>query len=340
MIRKTASILSVLLLAACLATFSSCKPKNNDAAAVRVHTVPKGTPLKLAFITNNVNDFWKLAEAGVRKYEADSGDHVDFKMPAKGEVGEQKQILESLLSQGYNGISLSVIAPDAQTGDIDEAARKTNVICHDSDAPNSKRLLFIGTDNRKAGQALGDEIVKLLPHGGKMAVFVGRLSADNAQKRLAGVKDRTEPAHIQIVELKEDFVDKILARKNVEAVITDHTHDNHCDIDVLCGLWAYNGPAMVRAVEGANKKGQIKIVSFDEDEGTLSGIADGYVTCTVVQHPFEFGYQACKWLHDLAYEGESVLPKNPVINIDVRVINKDNLASFRAKLNEEKKYAP
>src|SRR6185437_5239140 len=125
----------------------------------------------------------------VRQYEKETGVHVDFKMPSNGTVPEQKQIVENLLSQGYNGIAMSVIAPADETAEIDAASKKTNFICHDSDAPNSKRLAFIGTNNRAAGLMLGREIVKLLPNGGKIAVFVGTLSADNAQLRLAGVKD-------------------------------------------------------------------------------------------------------------------------------------------------------
>src|SRR4051812_4044433 len=32
---------------------------------------PDGKPFRLAFVTNNTSDFWKIAVAGVRKYEAE-----------------------------------------------------------------------------------------------------------------------------------------------------------------------------------------------------------------------------------------------------------------------------
>src|SRR5882724_2687456 len=128
---------------------------------------------KFAFVTNNASEFWKIAAAGVRKYEKEAGVQVDIKLPPNGKVEEQNQIIENLTSQGYNGIALSAIAPQDQVAAINKAAAKTIVICHDSDAPKSNRKLYIGTNNFEAGRALGREIVKLLPSGGKMAVFVG-----------------------------------------------------------------------------------------------------------------------------------------------------------------------
>ena len=297
----------------------------------KVHTVPAGTPLKLAFVTNNASDFWKIAAAGVHKYEQEAGVTVDIKMPPTGAVAEQKQILENLVSQGYNGIAISVIAPADETAEINAACKKTNVICHDSDAANSNRLLYIGTNNYEAGKVLGGEILKLLPNGGKMAVFVGTFSADNAQQRLKGIEDVIKGHNIDIIARKEDNKNANLARSNVENVINAYP-----DVALLCGLWSYNGPAISSAVEAAGKKGKIQVACFDEEDGTLDGIDNGIVACTVVQKPFEFGYQSSKILADLAYKGDAALPANPLIDTGVTVIKADNVKEFRENLNKLK----
>ncbi len=329
-----------MVLLASLATLNvGCKDKEAEKSAgtsattsERVHKVAEGKPLKLAFVTNNASDFWKIAAAGVHKYEGEAGVQVDIKMPPTGTVAEQKQILENLISQGYNGIAVSVIAPDDETEEVNAAALKTNVICHDSDAPKSNRLLYIGTNNYEAGKALGAEIVKLLPGGGKMAVFVGTFSADNAAKRLKGVEDAIAGHNIEIVAKKEDNKDANKARSNVENVINGFP-----DIKLLCGLWSYNGPAIASAVDAAGKKGTIQVACFDEEEGTLKGIADGVVACTVVQKPFQFGYLSSKYLHDLAYGGDSALPKDPNVDTGVEVIKADNVADFKTRLEAMKK---
>ena len=61
--------------------------------------------------------------------------------------------------------------------------------------------------------------------------------------------------------------------------------------------WSYNGPAILNAVREAGKVGKVKIIAFDEAEETLAGISAGAIEATVVQQPYEFGYQA---IHKLA----------------------------------------
>jgi ribose transport system substrate-binding protein len=289
---------------------------------------------KLAFVTNNASEFWKIAAAGVHKYEKEAKVQVDIKMPSNGTTEEQNQILENLASQGYDGIAVSAIAPNDQVPVLDKVAAKTKLITFDSDAPKSKRLLYIGTNNYEAGKALGGEIVKLLPNGGKMAVFVGTLSADNAAQRLKGIEDAIKDHKIEIVDKREDNTDRAKARSNVEDIINAHS-----DLKLVAGLWSYNGPAIAAAIEALGKKGKVLAAVFDEEDGALNGIANDIISCTVVQKPFEFGYLSSKWLNELAFKPEAMaaIPANKSIDTGVEVINKANVADFRAKLAEMKK---
>jgi ribose transport system substrate-binding protein len=291
-----------------------------------------GSSLKLAFVTNNASEFWKIAQAGVRKYEKEAGVQVDIKMPPGGTVAEQNQILENLVSQGYNGIAISAIAPNDQVAAINKAAANTIVITHDSDAPKSNRKLYIGTNNFEAGRALGREIVKLLPNGGKMAVFVGTLSADNAAQRLKGIEEEIKGKNIEIVARKEDETDRNKARTNVEGVINGTP-----DIKLLCGLWSYNGPAIASAIEASGKKGQILAAVFDEEDATLAGIEKGVVQVTVVQKPFMFGYLSAKWLHEMNTKKDIQLPAGGIVDTGVEVINPSNVKEFKDRLAEMKK---
>jgi ribose transport system substrate-binding protein len=291
--------------------------------------------LKVAFVTNNTSDFWKIATAGIHKYEKEGKVQVDVKMPPNGTLAEQNQILETLVSQGYDAIALSVNAPSDQVPVINKAATKTKLITFDSDAPKSNRLLYIGTNNYEAGKVLGAEIVKLLPSGGKIAVFVGTLAADNAKERLRGVEDAIAQKKIEIVDKREDNTDRAKARSNVEDIVNAHT-----DLAMAVGLWSYNGPAIAAALEALGKKGKVLAAVFDEEEGTLSGIAAGTIQVTVVQKPFQFGYLSSKWMHELATKGETAqaaVPPNKVIDTGVEVIDKTNVAEFKARLAEMKK---
>jgi ribose transport system substrate-binding protein len=284
--------------------------------------------LKLAFVTNNASEFWKIAAAGVHKYEKETNTQIDIKMPPNGKTEEQNQIVENLSSQGYNGIAVSVIAPNDQVRMMNRAAKSTNVICFDSDCAKSNRILYIGTNNFEAGKTLGAEIVKLLPDGGKMGVFVGTLSADNAAQRLAGIEEAIKGHNIEIVAKKEDATDRAKARSNVEDVINAYG-----DLKLVCGLWSYNGPAIAAAIEASGKKGKVLAAVFDEEQGTLDGIKSGSIQCTCVQKPFQFGYLSSKWLHDLAVQGSDLkLPDGGLIDTGVNIINKDNVEQFEKDL--------
>jgi ribose transport system substrate-binding protein len=291
--------------------------------------------LKLAFVTNGVGEFWKIASAGVHAYEKEAKVQVDIKMPPTGSADEQNQILENLSSQGYDAIAVSAIAPNDQVPVLNKVAAKSKLITFDSDAPKSNRLLYIGTNNYEAGKALGGEIVKLLPNGGKMAVFVGSLAADNAQQRFKGIEDVVKTANIQIVDKREDNTDRAKARSNVEDILNAHR-----DLKLVAGLWSYNGPAIAAAIEAVGKKGKVKAAVFDEEDGTLAGIKNGTIAATVVQKPYEMGYRSAKWMHRLATDFEKAkadIPKDGIENTGVEVLDKDNIADFEKRLAEWKK---
>jgi ribose transport system substrate-binding protein len=291
--------------------------------------------VKLAFVTNNASDFWKIAAAGVHKYEQEAKVQVDVKMPPSGKTEEQNQILENLASQGYDAIAVSAIAPNDQVTVLNKVAEKSKLITFDSDAPKSNRLLYIGTNNYEAGKVLGQELVKIFPKGGKIAVFVGTLSADNAAQRLKGVEDAIAGHGIEIVDKREDNTDRAKARSNVEDII-----NAHADLTGVVGLWSYNGPAIAAAVEALGKKGKVLPAVFDEEDGTLNGISNDVILVTVVQKPFQFGYLSSKWMHELATKGEAAkaaIPANKVIDTGVEVINKTNVSKFKEQLAEMKK---
>jgi ribose transport system substrate-binding protein len=330
--------LSLVLAALPLLLLGGCNNNKGGGAAASssgAATSGQAKIVKLAFVTNNPSQFWKIAEAGLRKYEKEAKVQVDMKMPPNGTPEDQNQILQNLASQGYDAIAVSVIAPKDQLRILDEVAAKTNLITFDSDADKSKRLLYIGTNNFAAGQALGERIAKILPDGGKIAVFVGTLSADNASQRLAGIESAIKGHKIDIVDKREDNTDRAKARSNVEDIINAHK-----DLNLVVGLWNYNGPAIAAAIEGLGKQGKIKAAVFDEDEATLDAIKHGTIEATVVQKPFQFGYLSAKWMHDLATknaEAKKNIPANGIIDTGVTVIDKDNVDSFKAELAEMKK---
>jgi ribose transport system substrate-binding protein len=133
-----------------------------------------------------------------------------------------------------------------------------------------------------------------------------------------------------------DGTDNKKAKDNAADVLTQTANEpNVC----LVGLWEYNPPAILSAVRQAKKEGKARIVAFDENEMTLDGIEQGAIHGSIVQQPFEFGYQSVKLMAELARNPKAPLPKGAVdgvLHVPYLVIKKDNLAEFRKKLKAQK----
>jgi ribose transport system substrate-binding protein len=329
---------SPILAALCAAlVLQGCSKSDNGSSGGTASTTTSNTTgtapakknLKLAFVSNNGATFWTIARAGTEDAVKQLGNvEVDFRIPSDGTAAQQHQILDDLLAKGVDGIAVSPIAPSDQTEFLNHVASKTLLICHDSDAPESKRVCYIGTDNFAAGVEAGKLIKEALPNGGKIMVFVGFADAQNAKDRFGGIKKELEGSNIQILDLRTDDADPVRAQKNAEDTLVKYP-----DVSALIGLYDYNGPAILNAVRSAGKTGKVKIVCFDEKDETLEGVASGDIYGTVVQQPYEFGKQAitrmAKYLEgdkEALAGGKQIIP-----TLDIK---KDNVADFQARLKK------
>jgi len=289
-----------------------------------------GKHLRLAFVTNNASDFWTIARRGTEKadQELDNVD-VEFRIAADGTAAEQKRIVDDLLAKGIDGMAISPVDPANQTQMINDAAKHVLVITQDSDAPQSDRTCYIGTDNRAAGRQAGELIKAALPQGGKIMVFVGKADAQNARERLEGVKEALQGANVEIIDVRTDDADRVRAKSNAADTIVKYP-----EVAAMVGLWAYNGPAILSAVKDAGKTGQVKIIAFDEEDDTLKGIKDGAIEGTIVQQPYQFGYQSVKMMSQIKGGDSSMIPATKQIFVPTRVIKKENVDDFIKEINQ------
>lgn len=336
-------VFATLIIAALV--FAGCG-SSNDAASGGTG----GDRIKLAYVTNGIDPFWTIAEAGAKAGAAEFDVDCEVLMPPKGLV-DQKRMMETLLSNGIDGIAVSPIDATNQVSFLNDAAKRTNLITQDSDAPDSDRLCFIGMNNYLAGREAGKMVKTALPDGGNIVIFVGRLEQLNAQQRRQGVIDELlerpvadldfrdfDPNNAPIVGDKytilstmTDNFDYAKAKSNAEDSIASHG-----TLSGMVGLFAYNMPACLEAVKEAGKTGSIKLVSFDEADGTLQGIIDGHVQGTVSQQPYEYGRQSVRVLAALARGDQSVIPESKFIEIEATIVQKDNVEAFWANLKKLK----
>jgi ribose transport system substrate-binding protein len=323
-------------------TFGACdKPATGGAAAP--DAAAAGKPKKVAFVTNGVASFWTIASAGVKAASRDFKIDAQTLMPAEG-ISDQKRMIEDLLTRGIDGIALSPIDPANQTELINTAAKRTKVITHDSDAPQSERLLYIGMDNYKAGRMCGELVKEAMPNGGTIMIFIGRLEQDNAKRRRQGVIDAVlgrpdnsnhfdetsavlEGNGFKILGTLTDQFDRAKGKANAEDALAKYP-----DIGCMVGLFAYNPPLILEALAQSNKLGAVKLVAFDEDDATLDGIEKGHVFGTVVQDPYMYGYKSVEVLSGMLNGTPAPAGPDKFIDIPARKIRKDTVVEFRSEL--------
>jgi ribose transport system substrate-binding protein len=309
----------VLVLTISVSCESSAPPKAPKA----VKTV--------AFITNTTSDFWKIARKGTEKADAELADvTVAFKTTNTGTLDEQnRHIRQSLDRDEADAIAISPIDSAGQKELVNSAAKRIPVITHDSDAPDTDRVLYLGADNHAAGRQAGDLIKKALPQGGKIMVFVGRAEVQNARERFDGLKESLQGSKVEIIDLMTDDANPTRARENAY-----QTFKKYPDIAGMVGLWSYNGPAILQALRPEGALGKIKIVCFDDDRETLTGIKEGAIFGTVAQQPFEYGYQTILAAARILNGDRSVIPATKTILIPTVVVQRNDVEEYTKKQNQ------
>ncbi len=299
-------------------------PQNSASSAASTETE------QIAFVTNGTSDYWTIARKGVEAQDKQLGTTTDFVMPADGTAATQKQMVDDLVAKGVKAIAISPVDPTNQTPWLDQVASNVALITQDSDAPQSKRLMYIGTDNHAAGLMAGRLIKEALgPAGGKIVLFVGKSDAQNAKDRIQGIRDALTGTNVTILDVRTDDADHARAKANAADELVKYP-----DIAAEVGIWSYNGPAILSAVQDAGKMGKVKIVCFDEEDNTLAGVKAGSIYATVVQQPYQFGFDGTKILADLAKGDKSDVPKSGVIFVPTQAIKQSNVDAFKAKLDK------
>ena len=285
---------------------------------------------QLFFVVNGASDFWKSAEAGIKKAQAELPNYtLSLKYPEQSSAAIQNRLMDDLVAGGAAGIMVSAVDPKTQIDELNKIGAATALFTTDSDAPSSKRVAYIGSSNVDAGMQAGDLMKKALPDGGKCMGFVGLPGADNARERIDGIKKAIAGTKIELVDVRADDIDQPRAKRNVEDTMTAHS-----EINCMVGIYSYNTPQIYQAVKEAGKLGQIRIIGFDEDQVTLGGVKEGSIVGTVVQQPYEWGYQGMKDMAKFLEGDKSFIPANKLMIIPTKIIEKDNVDAFWAELKE------
>jgi ribose transport system substrate-binding protein len=274
--------------------------------------------------------FYADAETGCKEAAAKIGAECLFTGPAQLDDAEQGRIVRDLITKKVAGIAVAPNNPESMAGPIAAAIEKgIPVVTFDSDAPKSKRVAFIGTNNRAGGESAGEVFVKAMPEGGTYAVLTGGLSAANLNERIEGFHSKLSDKYKEIDG--SPFAsndDSATAVQIIQDVLAKNPDLNGI---FYVGGWPMFAPqAYARALSKKHediKSGKFVVVSFDTLPSQVKLLKDGFATTLIGQRPLAMGIQSIEQLDKLS-KGETI---PPVTDTGVDIVDASNVDKFKSE---------
>jgi ribose transport system substrate-binding protein len=251
--------------------------------------------------------YWQTAAAGFEK----AAEQYKVKAKMEGPDGHDPQAelaaLEKAIAAKPAGILISVADVAVLQPGIDAAiAAGIPVITLDSDAPGSRRLYFIGTNNLEAGRLGGQRVIQKLGGKGNVVFFTFAGQA-NTEERLKGFKEvfatRPDIHIVDVVDIKGD------SRKAFDWAQESLSLTGAKKVDAFVSLESSSSKAVADALKRANATGRL-IVAWDVNPDTLDEIKAGVIDSTVAQKPFTMGYFGLKALDEVFHAPPKQLAKD------------------------------
>lgn len=230
-------------------------------------------------------DYWKSAIKGFEDAANELNVSVEYRGATQYDAHEQITVLEQVIAKKPAGIAISAINPDQLNTTINKAIESgIPVVLFDSDAPDSKAQLYLGTNNYTAGVTGAHKMAELIGSKGKVGVITLPNQLNHKQRKEGFVdtikRDYPKIEIVSIIDGKGDQIQSELAAINM-------INDNP-DIQGIFASEANGGVGIADAIQVL--KEDITIISFDTDKRTLDKIKNGEISASLAQGTWNMGY--------------------------------------------------
>jgi len=287
--------------------------------------------------TNIKVPYWQSAGAGFSQAASRLGVGYAFEGPDNYDPAAERDTFESALQKKPTGILVSVADPNVMKDSIDKAiAAGVPVITIDSDAPSSKRLFFIGTNNYEAGVTGGKRLAQELHGKGSVVVFT-MPTQPNLDERLRGYRFALEGfPQIKITRIVDIKGDPRIAFDTTTQILGNDKKEH---IDAFVCLEALSGKEVASVLDDYKVKGRT-IIAMDTDPDTLQWIQKGVIAATISQKPYTMAYVGLLMLDNLHHEPPKSLdsdwahdtfaPVPAFVDTGSALVDKSNVDAFIA----------
>jgi ribose transport system substrate-binding protein len=322
---KTIKKTALAMLALCIALTSGCGARHSKKEVYYLVASNLGLP------------YWQTAVSGFNHAAAQY--EVTAKVAGPDDHNPQAELagLQKAVAAKPAGILISVADESVLQSEINAAiAAGIPVITVDSDAPGSRRLYFIGTNNLEAGRLGGRRVMEKLSGKGNV-VFFTLAGQANTDERLKGFKDvfSTRPGMniVEVVDIKGD------ARTAFDRTQQFMALTGPKKIDAFVCLDSSSGKMVADAVKRTGAADRL-LVAWDASQDTLDGIKAGVIDSTIVQKPYTMGYVGLKALDEVFhappkdlskdYSADSFSPYPVFVDTGTTLVDKNNVDLYIA----------
>jgi ribose transport system substrate-binding protein len=318
MLRKLASVLAVGLLFTSLLSCGSAHDSDEHYVLVAANLqVP----------------YWQAAGAGFSKAAAQLKVRSDYVGPNNYDPKAERDALDQAVQQKVTGILLAVTDPALLKDSIDKAVGAgIPVITIDSDAPASKRLFFIGTNNYQLGVTGGQRLAQELKGKGNAVVFT-MPDQHNMQDRLRGYRDALDRTGIKITRVVDIQGDPRIAFDTTTQILGKEKDQ----VDAFVCLEAQSGKEVASVLNSYKVTGKV-VMAMDTDPETLEWIQKGGIAATLAQKPYTMAFIGVQMLDNLYHHKPSSLvtdwskdsfaPIPSFVDTGSALIDKQNVDAF------------
>lgn len=251
------------------------------------------------------NPYWKSVEKGARDSAKKYDLNIEYVAPLRTSVDEQLKLLEKAVASKVDGIIVQSLDNKTFTPIINQAiAKNIPVVTIDTDAPNSLRKSYIGTDNYEAGIRLGQTVAEMSLGKGNIGIIIGSEYSESQKMRLNGLLNVFKQyPNLHVIDRSSSNISKIQASLQAERMLRKHD-----EINIMIGISALDAIGILNATNSIVDR-EIQIFGFDGIEETMKGIIDHKIQATIVQKPYDMGYQGVKLLFE-SINGKEIVKIN------------------------------
>ncbi len=318
-------VVTALLAGAVLARWS--RPASTPSLVAEMERLTK-QPHFVLIAEEYGNPYWDLVRRGALAEAQRRGVTLEFTGPGRAGIQEHLRLLDRAIASGVDGILTQGLSEAEFKPLIDKAvSRGIPVITVDTDAPGSRRISYVGTDNYASGRLAGQEMIRATGGGARVGIITGSFQSANEVQRVQGFRDaiRSAPG-MQVVAVESSDISRLVAAEKAGQILTQHP-----DVTVLFGTSALDAMAAAQVVLERRLQGRVLIVGYDDLPQTLDYIRQGVIYGSVVQNPRAMGELGVALL--VSYrEGRSV---PPVVDTGVWFVTAATLKDLEARREQE-----